>query len=333
MNKLSKIGISALAGSLAVTAANAAEFSVSGGTELTYARAHDAESGNPLGMKSALGFSASGDVNGYGVSYYLGTADKLTLMTSANIQFDLGDIGKVTFDQNSGAGGALKWQRNPMPTAYEEVWHNVASSAYVGGAFGAHNALSLDGTQGIVSYTLRYDPIAAGDTSTSGFNGDGAKSGAGATLGTATEVILSAAPAEGVKITGGYGSAAVKTSGNSGADAEQFVSSIKVTRGPVSVGVGLNTYDTGTHNTASQRQEMWGVAFNVNDNLSISYGQQDIEYENVSSAHTTAEGKGFSASYTMGSAALRYVHNEVDAVAGVAGTSSEYSEVSLNLSF
>ena len=65
MDNLKKVGLTALAGSLAAVSANAAEMSVSGATLLTYTSEHSTETtGNPFGMKTNIGFTASGDVNG-----------------------------------------------------------------------------------------------------------------------------------------------------------------------------------------------------------------------------------------------------------------------------
>ena len=70
MDNFKKVGLTALAGSLAAVSAHAAEMSVSGATLLTYTSEDDSEvTGNPFGMKTNLSFTASGDVNGYTVSY------------------------------------------------------------------------------------------------------------------------------------------------------------------------------------------------------------------------------------------------------------------------
>ena len=69
MDNLKKVGLTALAGSLAAVSANAAEMSVSGATLLTYTTEDGSEvTGNPFGMKTNLSFTASGDVNGMTVS-------------------------------------------------------------------------------------------------------------------------------------------------------------------------------------------------------------------------------------------------------------------------
>jgi outer membrane protein OmpU len=81
MDNFKKVGLTALAGSLAVASASAAEMSVSGATMLTYTTEDGTEvTGHPLGMKTNLAFSASGDVNGYTVSYLQVSADQFAGM-------------------------------------------------------------------------------------------------------------------------------------------------------------------------------------------------------------------------------------------------------------
>ena len=70
MKKLTKIGASALAGSLVAVSAQAGELSVSGTWELTYKSDDKANTGNPFGSKSAMSFSGSGDVDGVGTASF-----------------------------------------------------------------------------------------------------------------------------------------------------------------------------------------------------------------------------------------------------------------------
>ena len=57
MNKLTKVSLTALCGSLAtLTAANAGELSVTGAAHMTYTSKNKSETGNPLGMKSNMTF-------------------------------------------------------------------------------------------------------------------------------------------------------------------------------------------------------------------------------------------------------------------------------------
>ena len=135
MDNLKKVGLTALAGSLAAVSANAAEMSVSGATLLTYTSEDTTEvTGNPFGMKTNLGFTASGDVNGYTVSYMQTSVDQFAGMSSARLSIDMGDMGTLAFDQGSGSG--LKTIDDKTPTAAEEIWDGLDGTT-VGGLVGA----------------------------------------------------------------------------------------------------------------------------------------------------------------------------------------------------
>ena len=72
MNKLTKIGVSALAGSLAAVSVNAAELTVTGSATLSYLSTdqENTTTGNRFGSNSTMAFKASGDVNGYTVTWH-----------------------------------------------------------------------------------------------------------------------------------------------------------------------------------------------------------------------------------------------------------------------
>ena len=72
MKKLTKIGVSALAGSLAAVAAQAGELSVSGSAVLSYTSedVKNQDTGGGLGMKNNISFTGSGDVNGMEVTFF-----------------------------------------------------------------------------------------------------------------------------------------------------------------------------------------------------------------------------------------------------------------------
>ena len=102
MNNIKKVGLTALAGSLAAISANAAEISVSGASVLTYTSESATEvTGNQYGMKTNLSFTGSGEVNGYTVSYMQTSADQFAGMSSARLSVDMGDMGNISFDQGS----------------------------------------------------------------------------------------------------------------------------------------------------------------------------------------------------------------------------------------
>jgi len=75
-------------------------------------------------MNTSMVFSGSGDVNGYDASLTIVSNDLNTGMSSAAVAVDLGDMGKVTFDQGTGAGG-ISTIDDKTPSAYEEVWDGL----------------------------------------------------------------------------------------------------------------------------------------------------------------------------------------------------------------
>ena len=64
MTNIKKIGLTALAGALAMTSANAASLSVTGETAITYTKGGGyQDTGNPLGQANDLSFTGSGELD------------------------------------------------------------------------------------------------------------------------------------------------------------------------------------------------------------------------------------------------------------------------------
>jgi outer membrane protein OmpU len=78
MNKMTKLGVSALCGSLAaVSAANSADLTVAGGVDMTWMSFDDATTGNPLGLGSNYTISGSGEMdNGWSVALSIAMKNK-----------------------------------------------------------------------------------------------------------------------------------------------------------------------------------------------------------------------------------------------------------------
>ena len=86
MNKLNKIGLSALCGSLAsIVAANAGSLDVTGSAEISWTDLSGQVSGNPIGMNTGMTFTGNGELDG-GQTFSVAIAhtDKLAY-SSANI--------------------------------------------------------------------------------------------------------------------------------------------------------------------------------------------------------------------------------------------------------
>lgn len=334
MNNLKKIGLSALAGSLAFTSAHAIEANVGVAAEMTYTPSKgvkDASVANPWGMKSHVLISASGDVNGIGVTYNSNLTDKGASQVSGGMSFDFGDMGRVTFDQGGFYGQGVHGLDNAMPTAYEEAFHGVNGSARTGNEIDTiTNALGYNNTIGPVSISVAYNP-GASDVA----NGDGGTT-TNSTDGAALTYMISGEIMDGLTLAVGAGKEEVP---NTAHDDKKIAGAYAIyTMGPVSVGYGVNTFDSGQGNSTAtavhnEEQKAYSIAANVNDSLSLSYGIQETEFAKAGAAHVTQENKSISAAYTMGNAALRLVTTDATDVGGTKGTDHTYTEVSLNLSF
>ena len=274
MNNFKKIGLTALAGSLATFSVNAAEMAVNGATMLTYTSEDSSEvTGNPIGMKTNIAFTASGDVNGYTVSYMNTMNDAMTGQSSNRLSVDMGDIGTISYDNASGSG--LATIDDKTPSAAEEIWDGLgATGATVGGLVGY-------GSTGVINYVnsfAGYNLNASFRKGSAASQGDGASSGAG---------------------EGSYMDAAITGSGD----------------------------DFGVDGLA------WGVAFNVNENLAISYGEAETEYAKAGATHVTEKLEGIAVSYTMGSMKIAGNRNEGNNIAGTAGVGGQDSMTEIAVSF
>ena len=329
MNNLKKIGLSALAGSLVAISANAAELSVSGSVEVTYTdtggTVGNEVTGNSFGAKSDMTFTGSGDV-GFGTVTMNRALSDAGAITTSYQTLDMGDMGTFSFDSTAGQLVGIAANDDLMPTAYEEVWTGVSGSGIAG--VGSTNVIGYTNTFSGVS-------ISAGYT-----NGEGAaqttesaSSGAGA-HGSTRDIYLSMSPIDGLTIGAGQSTNSSTDTSTTSTDTVESVANIKYTMGPVSAGYRMGESEDGTAGAASHSITAWSLAFNVNDNFAISYGEQENEQNAIGGTAAVAEDvTGLSAAYTMGAASVRFNHSESSNDNFVAAVDDETTEISLALSF
>jgi outer membrane protein OmpU len=345
MINLKKIGLTALAGSLVAFSANAVELSVSGGSEITYTTEGGSESttGNPFGAATSMKFSGSGDV-GFGEATIVRTLrdnQSAASYSSAYTTLDMGDMGILSFDTTGGALVGSAANDDILPTAYEEVWHSVGSAANATTGISAKNVLGYENTFMGVSLSLGMRTGGA-DTDASG---DGINTGAGSTGETIDwNLKYDVAGVDGLTLSAGRS----VTDANSykivalpSVDDTSNTAHILYSTGPVSVGYRMAESQSGVQGAAGTSAEAYSIAFNVNDNLTVSYAEQDLETDNTRTAITTTTAavdttettKAINAAYTMGAATIRTTLSTADAVGGVSGIDDEHMEVSLVLAF
>jgi len=330
MNNFKKVGLTALAGSLAAISAHAAEMTVSGASVLTYTdKDADEVTGNPFGMKTNLGFTASGEVNGYNVSYMQTSADQFAGMSSARLSVDMGDMGTLAFDQGSGSG--LATIDDKTPTAAEEIWDGLDAKGH-GGLVGTA------GNTGVFNYIQTYNGVklnAAVRKGSGTASSDGGVSGAG---GNAYDVAVTGTGDDygvaGLAWGAGFGLAdkgqAKDTWDN---DTEHMTVFANYSISNFTIGAQVSNIDNGKKGSTDQYTEAWGIAFNVNDDLSISYGQRDIENQKASSTHVTEEGSGVAVAYTMGSMKIAGNMNQAKNNQGTKGSTDKMTEIAVSFAF
>jgi outer membrane protein OmpU len=336
MNNLKKIGLSALAGSLVAVSANAGEFSVSGSAEFTYNNKDGSTgsgnniNGDPYSASEEIAFTGSGDV-GFGELTVVRTlSDDGSSNATSYSTLDMGDLGTIGFDSAGGSLAGTAPNDDILPTAYEEVWHGV-SSDYVSGAAGG-NTLSYANTIGPVSFSAAYDK--SQDTQV---RGDGGTSGDG-TTGSTTSMYASINMGDlGVLdgLTIGAGTSETTNVQAATDDTTYVVGHAVYNMGNVSIGYRQAQENLGTAATASKKISSYAIAFNVNENFSVSYAEQTAERDSIAGTDTTVDEEvtGIMASYTMGAATIRLSNNVSDNDGFTAAAEQEATEISLVLSF
>ena len=341
MKKLTKIGVSALAGSLVAASAQAGELGASGTWELTYKSDDKTAVGNPFGSKSAVTLSGSGDVDG------LGTASFSAVINDNNpagylshlITLDMGDAGMVGFDQGVGKFGASTID-DKSPTAWEESWHNTANSSggliHTGGSGGV---LGYSNAMGGFNLSVEYAP-----SITTADNGDGGSGGDNTSLANGSNVnfaITNSSMMDGLTFGVGAGSTEYDDEAIVGReDGSSVVGFVNYVMGPATVGVTLSDSNNSrtantTTNAGGREVEAYGISMAVNENLSISYNQHNMTYKKNAAANPDVEQQstGIAIAYTMGGASIAIQNNSMDNVTGTSGTNDEITEVSLSLAF
>jgi outer membrane protein OmpU len=343
---IKKIGLSALAGSLAMVSANAVEVAVSGKTELTYVSKDKASVGNPFGMGNALTFSGSGDMNGMTATYTAvlgdgGQANSNTSETfaSSSLMIDMGDLGTVGFDAGVGEFGVSTID-DKTPYAYEEQWTYVGSTNGLRAAGGV-NVFGYKHSYAGVNLTLEIDP--GHGPADVGTTGDGASTGGGTTDSGYNFALTSSEMYDGVNMGIGYGNeeqSDSKAAANFHDKDETYTTAfVTYAFGAATVGYQLSAGYGGSVGNSSNEVEIYGISYSVNENLALSYSEMDNEFGigTKSGAYlaggVTEETKGFGASYTMGSAAVRVLASEADNIGGASGNNEKHMEVSLMLAF
>ena len=308
MNKLKKVGLTALGTALVSTAAFAGDMAVTGSAIITWDGADNADTGNGFTMSDTMVFTGSGELdNGWAITYThkidVGNAD----VNSIKIATDMGDL---TFHGEGGSGPIGAWD-DVMPSANEESWGvagGTKSSAVTAGSLGADTfTYVLPEIMENLTAQLYYQPS---DTA----QGDSFEYG--------------------LKYTGVEGLEVGFAQGDSDATLTNSIESTnlyaKYTYDSFVFGVQDNSTDYAGA-TTDRDYRAYGISYAVSDEISVSYGVSTVDHENTSLVDQDSSAVSFS--YVSGGLTFAGTHGKTDNVAGVATTDNAGYELTATFAF
>jgi outer membrane protein OmpU len=315
MNKLKKIGLTALAASLVSTSVFAGTMDVSGSAALYFTGGDKNAVGNGWTMNDSITFSGGGEMdNGWNITATFlldnsdgrGTATTGQIFDNRSIAIDMAEAGTLEFWGQAG-DGVITATDDKLPNMYEESWYGAGSpntGAATSNMFYYSNAAIVDGVNFMASYT---------------------PSGTAEVL-SSTEFGLVYTGIDGFTL--GY---ATGTDGGAGAASEVDNRNMWATYayGPMTFGYQSNSSDS---KVASGDKDFTAmvITYTISDELAVSYGTSEIDYElNAFDQESTSVG----ASYTMGSMTLSGVHNSHDNISGSSYALADRNVYELGLSF
>ena len=298
MNNLKKIGLTALAGCLAVTSVQATELTASGSASIGFGGADKGTSANGFYMNDSVTFSGSGEMdNGWNMTLSLELDNNENVGTSAmdsrSVTINMGDAGTVMFGGH-GLDSVVGGVDDVMPTAYGETWDIISNINDNGGA--TSTASTLFGAIGSAGSNnmMRYDNTTAVD---------GLKISASYVPSGTGEVESSVD--YGLEYTGydgltvGYAMGENNAAGGTG-NTDNDTMYVKYAYGPVTVGYQSSEIDANTV-AASDEWDAFGITYAVSDDLSIGYAESTY---NAGDLATDQENSNLSVSYTSGGMTL-----------------------------
>ena len=310
MTNLRKIGLTALAGTLAATTAHAGDLTVTGTATMEYQSTQDTVNSNTdsFAQNGTIVFSGSGELdNGMGVSFMQALAGGT--LTSQSVALDMGDMGTLSIASLNMAG--IGTVQDMVPNAGEQPWDDLGTDGTEHGTpeqgvasphAGDRLGYSIDVGGAIISAAMNYAQNSP----------------------TTSAAIQLPNLVEGLNIGGGL--AVDQQSATVENDIETYY--ITYSMGPISVGAQQTKVD---HQTAASdiERDSYGVTFAVNENLSIGYGVSDTEFDAKS---LDEENTGIQASYTSGGMTIGVVNNTKDNMGGD-NTDKEMTELKLTFAF
>ena len=324
---MKKIGMTALAASLVSVSANAAELTATGGASINaghYSAGKDLNYGKSFTMGNSVVLSGSGETeNGINVSVSFEMDQGTSNNSDKGFDNHSVTVGNDTFGTLIFSGHGGNSATTAMnTTAAGDIWDtfdgtlttsNAADGAEIKEASAGNNSFFytaptvMDG----VAITLSYNPHNDTETDSKGALGYG----------------VSYSGIDGLKVS--YAATSIATHAT-GTDGDNTAFSASYAYGPVTVAYSMNEHDVGTV-ANDQDLTSYSVSYTVSENLSVSYGTEEISTGTANDQD--AEYTKVSASYTSGGVTLSASFQEAENIAHGTGTEEDQDFYGLGASF
>jgi len=308
MNKLTKVGLTALGTTLVASASVAGEMSVTGSAALSYTGLSTNSAVNPWAQGNSIKFNGGGDLdNGMTVSVYYELDQGNNVFDDYNLKLGMGDMGTLSFSGNSSSGSGVDKLKDIVPNAYTPVYE----------ATDATDSGLIDASGNNQAGQWGYD-MSMGDLAISASHNQ--QPGTGKS-GPETGLAFVYSGFENMELSAGYF--------DDGDEAENNTFGIKYTMGQMTAAYQMTEINYEGTATKDQDASHYGISVAVNDSLSISAGQQNVEFD---TAAEDEKNSGIGASYTMGSISMYGGFNKLENAGGSA-TAADVEASIFNISF
>ena len=340
--KITKILV-ALAFLFGVSTANAGELTVTGNMETTYHTGSETTTGNPLGMDRELKFAGSTELdNGITVSMFQDTSDSLAF---GNTHIEFGNIAGVATIYVGSDKDPVDAIDDVTPSAYEEANGSGSGTGYVDvGGLAGETGIGLRFSLPILgAVDARYVPKADGSEASDNANSNDTNHSVGSGKSISIKPDLASIPGisgtllEGLSIVAGAEEDNLTTNAalteRSGATV-----GVNFATGPVKVGFQKKVINMGEAATGSDDVEyldtIIGIAYAVNDSLSVSYNRYESKKGDDSSVQNyIQETDAINIGYSVGGMTIGFQDASTDNANYTTNTKDDTRTLGISVAF
>jgi len=272
----------------------------------------DVTTGNPIGLGSNHTFKGSGELdNGWSVDLSIANGNG-SAYSSTNVTVGLPGLGDVLISHGT-SGTGIQRLDDITPTAWEEA-DGAGLSAGINKIMGTSAGGTIEVTPSEAMPAGLTARLAWSKDADSGNTNDKVGGGTSGILGSGWDITLEATSdlhgIDGLTLYGGISEVEQAQNGSAtNGDVEEDVIGIKYAAGNFTVGYQQTDEETGNTSKTGYENTSYAISFNVNDDLSVSYGHVESDQEGGTN---DAEADSLQAAYTMGGATFRIATVDVD---------------------